>query len=260
MRPRNRPPREPRKRRRPRGPRSAFRFPIRPDAGPSLFQSRVPSGGKHPTWRGKRTRAIAGNVDSKKFLNKHRIFAASLRRMFFRIRRLGRARFFPAIFDPLIVEFSKLTLRINQFGDVIAMTPTCCSWRRKSGRRRIVACIRVDCPDPILLGSATGALTATDNGLRPKSETGQIGGSDRIYLNLLRSFSTESANNGHPQSAATASKHHPRRAVHSARTDLSKFERSSPEATANCFFAWSFLPAYISALPHSRCRRPQFGA
>ena len=54
--------------------------------------------GNHPTWRRKIPRAIAENVDSKRFLNKHRIFAANSRRMFLWVRRLGRGAIFSELF------------------------------------------------------------------------------------------------------------------------------------------------------------------
>jgi hypothetical protein len=40
------------------------------------------------------------------FWNKSRIFGAKFRRMFLRVRRLARSRFFSNYFDPAHVEFS----------------------------------------------------------------------------------------------------------------------------------------------------------
>jgi len=79
---------------------------------------------KHPTWRRKRARAIAENVDSTKFLNKIRTLAAKFRRMFWRVRRLRREAIFPNFFQPVSIEFAALILadQPGWFGDC-AMKP-----------------------------------------------------------------------------------------------------------------------------------------
>jgi hypothetical protein len=82
---------------------------MRPDAGPSLFQARIPS--RENTQHGDANRRAQSNECSirKNSWNKTRIFGANFRRMFLRVRSLRRARFFQTIFDPAIVEFPAVT-------------------------------------------------------------------------------------------------------------------------------------------------------
>jgi hypothetical protein len=71
---------------------------MRSDADPFHFQARCPS--RENIQHGDANRRAQSNECSirKNSWNKTRIFAANFRRMFLRVRRLGRAQFFRTIF------------------------------------------------------------------------------------------------------------------------------------------------------------------